>query len=207
MKNICPYYVNIQGLLMEKVEVTSALIRKINEGDAPSFQKLFDAYSDFLFSFARRFVEYQDAEDIVAEAFLKVWKNRKELKPLGNFKGYLTKTVQNACIDLLRTEKYRNSSQQNLAILTETEDRDFELAQLKAEVYAQIAEEVDKLPKQTKLILEMAFLKGLKNAEIAKELNLSEQTIRNTKTNGLAKLRVAFQKRPLFILFLILLEQ
>lgn len=192
---------------MEKVVITSEVIRKINEGDAASFKKLFDAYNDFLFAFARRFVEHQDAEDIVADAFLKVWKNKEVLRPLDNFKGYLTKTVQNACLDLLRTEKYHNSNQQALAILSETEDRDFELAQLKAEVYAQIANEVNKLPRQTKLVLEMAFLQGLKNAEIAQALGLSEQTVRNTKVNGLAKLRVAFQKRPLYILLLILLDQ
>lgn len=193
---------------MEKVEVTSELIQKINQGDVASFRKLYDIFYAPLFAFARGFVEYEDAKDVIADVFLKLWKNKEALKPMHNFKGYLTKAVQNSCISILRKEEYVNTRQDQFAMfLDEAQNRDFELGQLKADVYARIASEVSKLPRQTKLVLEMAFLQGLKNSEIAQLLGVSEQTVKNQKTNALAKLRVAFQKRPLYILFLLLIDQ
>jgi RNA polymerase sigma-70 factor, ECF subfamily len=192
---------------MDKFEVTNSLIISVNKGDTNSFRVLYELYHAPLFTFARKFVDFQDAEDIVADVFLKLWAKREDLYPMRDFKNYLIKWVQNSCLKKLEADSRLEEYNRTAAIIfDEMGAKEFELELLRVEVYERIREEVDKLPNQTKRVMELAFLKGLKNAEIAQRLGTSEQTVRNQKTNALAKLRIAFGKNSFFILILLSIE-
>jgi RNA polymerase sigma-70 factor (ECF subfamily) len=44
----------------------------------------------------------QDAEDVVQETFVKLWRDRQRLEAFENAEGYAMRMLRNACIDCLR---------------------------------------------------------------------------------------------------------
>jgi RNA polymerase sigma factor (sigma-70 family) len=103
---------------------------------------------------------------------------------------------------MLRT---KNGIEENLnlfAALQENDYKKYELNKLKADVYERVFEEVSKLPARMRTVIQAAYSKGLTNKEIAELLDVSEQTIKNQKTDALNRLRIAFEGKPLlFALF------
>ena len=49
----------------------------------------------------------EEAEDVVQETFLKLWKHRKQLSIMKNPEGFAMQTCKNTCIDYLRSKKIR----------------------------------------------------------------------------------------------------
>jgi len=83
------------------------LIAAYMEGDEHAFAQLVERHLKTVYSFAFRFVGSQsDAEDIVQESFLKVWKNLKRYSSRSaSFKTWLMHIVRNTAIDHLRKRK------------------------------------------------------------------------------------------------------
>jgi RNA polymerase sigma-70 factor (family 1) len=193
---------------MGKVNISSELVRKIADGDATSFRQLYDMHYSSLFIYARTFIDYEDAKDVMAEVFSKVWQSPQMLVNIDNVPSYLKTAVRNGCINFLRYEKYVRTNQKELHnLLTQDQNEEFELSQLIADAYEQIAREVENLPTQEKRIFQLSYLQGFKNAEIADMLGISEQTVRNAKTKALSKLRIAFERKPWLLLILCFLER
>jgi RNA polymerase sigma-70 factor (family 1) len=163
-----------------------------NTLNAEDFKSIFNLYYPGLCAFAGRFVEdAEDAKDIVSGIFLKLWVDRSILRKDLNVKGYLYATARNACIDFLRSDKRKKDAHQQLVALLSEEYFFSEL--LKMEVLREIYAEISLLPEQCRTIFQMLYIEGLSYGEVATQLNLSEQTIRNQKARAILLL-----KRKLF---------
>jgi RNA polymerase sigma-70 factor (family 1) len=182
------------------------LITSFNEGDAASFKHLFDLYYPQLFAFARNFVGYEDAQDIVANTFMKLWQQKENINSISNIKAFLHTTIKNSCLNYLRHEKLKVDKQKEIVYLSERDlEIDFSVSEIEANIYQRIFEEVENLPEKCKEVFKLAFFKRLKNAEIAEILKINEQTVKNQKVKALKSLRLAFNKnRPLIIFFTLL---
>ena len=184
------------------------LIENFNNSEPSSFRKIYDIYYPKIFGYARSFVDLEDAEDITATAFIKLWEKRLELQTHDHVQGFLLLTTKNACINFLEREKYLRSAHKHLAILQATDVKhSYYLEFLRADLRERISAELEKLTPREKDICRLAYLEGLRNPEIAKVLGIEEQTVRNLKTLALKRLRVIFQKEPLFLLLLMLLRK
>lgn len=163
-----------------------------NTPDAEDFKAIFNLYYPGLCAFATRFIlDAEDAKDVVSGIFFKLWVDKTILRKDLNVKGYLYATVRNACIDFLRSEKRKNNAYVQLAALLDDEQFFNEL--LKAEVLQEIYAEIASLPGQCREVFQKLYMEGLTYAEVAGQLNLSEQTVRNHKARAVLML-----KRKLF---------
>lgn len=80
--------------------------------DAESFKKEFLPYHHKLYCVAYRLLENAaDAEDLVQEAYLKLWDKREGLTVISNPEAFSVTLVKNMCLDLLRSGKYVMSRQ------------------------------------------------------------------------------------------------
>ena len=80
--------------------------------DAESFKNEFLPYHRKLYSVAYRLLENAaDAEDLVQEAYLKLWDKREGLMVISNPEAFSVTLVKNMCFDLLRSGKYVLSRQ------------------------------------------------------------------------------------------------
>jgi RNA polymerase sigma-70 factor, ECF subfamily len=85
-------------------EMEQALINQSAKGDTIAFRRLVEASQNFALSIAFKFLNnINDAEDIVQEAFIKVWKNIHRYDYDFRFKTWLGKIVTNLCLDVLKS--------------------------------------------------------------------------------------------------------
>jgi RNA polymerase sigma-70 factor (family 1) len=120
------------------------------------------------------------AEEITSEAFIKLWERRESLAMAGSIKSWLYSTVRNACIDHLRKVKRLRVNEQGLQT-TNTIEQSVLHTIVETETVQQIVHTIDRLPPQCGRIFKLFYLYGKSYKEIAKELNLSPQTVRNQK--------------------------
>jgi len=74
--------------------------------DAESFKKLYLPYHQKLYRIAYKLLENQcDAEDMVQEAYLKLWNKREELIDIRNPESFCVILLKNICFDYLRSTK------------------------------------------------------------------------------------------------------
>ena len=82
------------------------LVIQYIKGDEVSFDVLTNRHLKAVYNFVCRFTgRTDDAEDIVQEVFLKVWKNLNKYNPQRNFRTWLLSIAHNTAIDFLRKKK------------------------------------------------------------------------------------------------------
>ena len=80
------------------------LLQAIGNGDKAAFDHLFQKYYPTLCAYGSRFVELEDAEEIVEDIMLWIWENANMLGFIeSSFSNYLYKTVYNRAIMCMRT--------------------------------------------------------------------------------------------------------
>ena len=87
----------------------NALMEKVKNDDKSAYETLVTKYRTNAIYFAYSFIsDLYESEDIVQECFAKIYINRMEYKPSHSFKTYLFAVIRNACVDFLRSIKYKN---------------------------------------------------------------------------------------------------
>jgi RNA polymerase sigma-70 factor (family 1) len=179
------------------------LARQFSSGDHKAFKAIFNEHYRALWHFANLLIRDRwEADDIVVESFLKLWKLRANFDSTQNIRAFLYITVRNSCFNYLKRVKVRQYSHKELLYLN-GESTDVDLEQIadckiiESEVLREIILEIKSLPPQMKKIFELIFLKGLSTEEISKQLKLSHATIRVQKAKAVRKLKLALAKKLL----------
>jgi RNA polymerase sigma-70 factor (family 1) len=175
-------------------DALQALIQGREEGLGFFFQQ----YYTRLCYFATTLL-YDDclAQEITSDAFTKLWQSRQSLATEGSIKAWLYSTVRNAAIDHLRKVKRLRVSESGLQSATTIEQSVLHTI-IQTETIDHIVQTIGKLPPQCRRIFRLFYLHGKSYNEIAQELNLSPQTVRNQKLRATKLLRKMIL--PLFFL-------
>ena len=73
------------------------LIHQFNRGHQAAFTTIYDRYQPAIFYFVRKFIpDTAQAEDITAEAFIKLWQRRENFNNEKSIAGFLHTTARNA---------------------------------------------------------------------------------------------------------------
>src|SRR5947209_19320622 len=81
------------------IEIEKALIKLCINGDRKSQKTLYDLYFGKMFFIGLRYAkDQQDAEDIMQEAFVKVFKNLRNFRNEGSFEGWVKRIVVNTAL-------------------------------------------------------------------------------------------------------------
>ena len=163
-------------------------IAQIKSGDKKAFKGFFEALFQPLCAFGYRYLSDRSAiEDMVQEAFTTYWEQRLAFDELNAAKSFLYTTVRNKCLNHLKHLKVRSSNQE--ALIYELESDHFYSNQvISEEVFGQLYAEIKHLPESSQKVMLLA-LKGMKNKEIASELNISENTVKTQKKIAYSKLK------------------
>jgi RNA polymerase sigma-70 factor (family 1) len=186
------------------------IIAGFQQGSKDAFASVYNMHYSRLYGFIKKLVEdREEAQDITAETFVKLWKLHANFNTAENIKAFLYITARNACMDFLRYRQRQTTNKQELGYVLLQQEEDVPTTshdEIKTAVLKQIHSEIENLPTQCRRIFKMAWLEGRKNAEIAQQLALTEQTIRNQKARAVKILRVALANYNIELLvFLIFL--
>ena len=132
------------------------------------------------------------AEDIVAESFIKLFDKRAEFDAIDNIKAFLYVTVRNRSYTYRATQKRHEAVHTRLAAEQGEDDpgvQAFELEMIRAQLLADIYQEIENLPTQCRKIAKMIFWEGKGTGQIAEELNISAQTVRTQKARAIQLLK------------------
>ncbi|WP_353196423.1 RNA polymerase sigma-70 factor [Parapedobacter defluvii] len=168
------------------------LIQQLHRGNQAAFDALFRMFHPALCFFARRLASglpKGQAEEIVQDAFLKLWQRRTNFSDLSAIKAFLYIATRNACLNYIEKEQVRSRRhEQYLHSVDEVEDAVVEEI-IYAEVLREVSQAIDTLPEQCRRIIKMAYEEGLTPKEIAQVLNISISTVNNQKSRGVSLLK------------------
>jgi len=179
------------------------LFRLISEGDENAFRQLFHQYVPQLQPLARHITKTDAvAEDIIQETFLKLWISRDKLSAIENPRSWLLKIVFHQSFSYLRRQAVHDRAIDKLAEEQEPFTPETNLAY--STMVKLIGEAVTQLPPQAKRIYLLSREKGLKIPEIAEELSLSPNTVKNSLVRSLQAIRNYLQQAGHLLPFLLL---
>ena len=135
------------------------------------------------------------AEDIVQESYTALWEKLQEGAHVLNRKSYLYMMVRNRCLDHLRKKEIPTESLKPYDTYGIIDDDD---AQERSQTEARLWTAIDSLPDKCREVFIMSKRDGMKYEEIADELNLSVNTVRNQISKALKVLKEGARKLYMF---------
>ncbi len=131
------------------------------------------------------------SEDIVQDSYAALWEKLQEGVHVVNRKSYLYMMVRNRCLDHLRKKGIPTESLKPYDTYGIIDDDD---AQERSQTEAKLWTAIDSLPEKCREVFILSKRDGLKYEEIAEELNLSVNTVRNQISKALKVLKEGVHK-------------
>ncbi|WP_276483027.1 RNA polymerase sigma factor [Paraflavitalea pollutisoli] len=169
------------------------LFAQIADGDEAAFRQLFQAYLPSLYPMIAQVTKSGPvAEDIIQETFLRLWMHRDRLTTIEHPRAWILRIAYFQAFTWLRDQSIHQKAITRLRPGDQDADTEQQLAFRQTE--ALIRQAVAQLPGQQKKAYSLSRDSGLKNAEIARKMGLSEQSVKNTLVRALKFIREYLEK-------------
>jgi RNA polymerase sigma-70 factor (ECF subfamily) len=171
------------------------LILLIKKGDELAFAAFCDMYRSYLFLKANKRLQHEAAaKDVVQDIFIWIWEHRREIDVLKGVQAYLNGAVHNKTSELIRRkiarrrreQQYAEEQQQIVQITPILERKELSL-QLKAAI-------LDISPASRRAFV-MSYLEDKSLKEIAGEMGINVQSVKNHIHRALKQLRKKLPKK------------
>jgi len=144
-----------------------ALMRRLVDRDEAALAALYDRYGGLVYSVAARVLnDAPAAEEILQDIFLHLWGAASRFDPArGSLAGWLVVTARNRSIDRLRRrtpESTADTLPQDVALPFNLED-----SVLRGHLLNKVCGAMERLPKEQRGLVDLAFFEGLTHSEIA----------------------------------------
>lgn len=166
------------------------LIAGLLQQDQQVFSYLYDNYAPALNAVIYRMVEEKGlSEDILQEAFVKIWNNIKSYdKTKGRLFTWMVNLTRNLTIDTLRSKNYKKqtkiSGDEN--IVGNIKDGNSGIEKFDS---MGLAKQLSNLKPDQKMIIDLAYFNGLTQDEISKQLNIPLGTVKTKMRTAILELR------------------
>jgi RNA polymerase sigma-70 factor (ECF subfamily) len=151
-----------------------SLMERVRKHDHQAFSVLVQRRADMFYAAAYRMVmNREEAEDIVQEAFVKLWHKPKIWKAgkQAKFTTWFYRIVMNLCIDHMRKNNRKNHTVLNDDISREEPLQDQEF--IKSEEQKFLHEALQQLPENQLMALNLCFYEGFSNKEAAEIMDVN----------------------------------
>ncbi len=180
------------------------IIAAFKQRDAKAFAYIFKIHRKALVYFAEKILGIrEEAEDIVAESFMKLWAKHADFNSLPEIKSFLYVVTRNSCLNFLKYSKRVSASQKEYSHWANDREEEILHIMFRAELLLELNSEIEILPEKMREVFELSFFQEFSSSDIADKLGLSVQTVRNQKAKAVRLIRTAFLKRNLAIVFLV----
>lgn len=172
--------------------------------DQLTFQQDYNRYADEMYLYAMKILNKKEVcEDIVQDVFIDLW-SKKDNKEIEYLKAYLLKCVKYKIFKYFRDVKLPKSDLTRLNIIDMSMDIDRKLEF--DELNSHIRQCVSKLPARRKQIFMLSRYQNRSNSEIAKELNISIQAVKNQISMAISFIRNNLRTEEMIFFFSFLLS-
>ncbi len=186
-------------------KVNDKIIKHIHRGERKAFRQIFDHFFNALAAFGYKYVNnIEIAEDLVQESLISFWEKRLDFENIPTVKSFLYTTVRNKALNYIKHEQVKKKHEPSLQYAMESEQY-FSAHVIEEEVFNSLHTQINELPKAAKEIMLLA-LNGLKNSEIAEELNISINTVKTQKKIGYSKIKDKLSPMMRMLIFVVLIS-
>ena len=194
---------------MSDEKILTALSADKREG----VRLLFERYYRPLVLFAGELLEDQvEAEDIVQDVMLGVWRRREILDENYDPRIYIFRSIYNRSLNYLKREQlasdFRSWNERRIAMYEhETLDPDRNPVVrrlLDGDLKDSLLKAIDALPPKRQEIIRMHFVEEIPNKEIAKRLGISLSTVENHINAALKKMRATLSEEEFMLLMFLM---
>ncbi len=175
-----------------------ALMEQVAEGDSRAFEAIYDRYHRQAYSLARRITGGDGgAEEVTQDAFLSLWRGASKFHPeRASLSTWLFSLVRHRSIDWLRRGAARPGLQglvESAAERIEAPERTEEQV-MAIQDYDQARRLVNELPPEQREVIDLVYLAGYTQTEIAARVGVPLGTVKGRARLGLRKLRDSAQR-------------
>jgi len=162
----------------------------LQEGNEHAFTEIYNRYWSKLFAIAvNKIKDLDEAEEIVQDIFVSLWKRRNELGTIDTLSPYLAVSVKYRVIKVLdkrnHQQKYSDYRQHAVNLSDDSTQQWLEFEELKSRLAVFVAD----LPEKCRLVYQLSRESGYPQKKIATELGISEKTVEAHLGKALKTLR------------------
>jgi RNA polymerase sigma factor (sigma-70 family) len=166
------------------------LVSSLQKRDETAFSYLYDNYAAALNGVVYGMVnDFAQAEDILQEAFLKIWNNIDSYDATkGKLYTWMRRITNNLTLDILKSKQHRQQGlvvENELAVTNVQGDNNI-TERLNA---LDLQSRLNTLDKKQRIIIDMSYFQGYTQEEIAKELDMPVGTVKTRIRSAIIELR------------------
>lgn len=178
-------------------------VDELRLGSESAFNFLYSKYALKIYSTARKMsLNHEDAEGVVQETFIKIWKNRERLDSSLSFNAYLLSILKSIVVRLtqrnarqkLQTNEWASNS---VLAINQTEDDLFFAEMMEASL-----QELNKLPPRQREVFILKRVESFSLDEIASKLHISKKTVKNQLVEANKFLKTRIKDREIIALLI-----
>lgn len=165
-------------------------MQRFRSGEEDAFDSLFRQHFAPLCLFAVGYgVEKMAAEDIVEEALIKAWEQKENFTQLPALRSFLYTVTRNASLNFIRDRERHRRADNEVIRMQSPAEPDFSESIIRAELYRELHEALQRLPPLYRQVLELCYLEELDYQQIADRLGRPVNTIRMQRLRAISLLR------------------
>lgn len=171
---------------------------------------LFRKYYPGLLFYATRFLPEDEAEDIVQDTFLELWKRKDTIEIGDQIQAFLYRITYTKCLNALKHKQVENEYSTAAAELYQKKIEFYDPGQNETmlrmenkELQAEVYKAINELPDKCKEVFKLSYLHDMKNKEIAEVLDISMRTVEAHMYKALKYLRIRLKYLLLLLLLLL----
>jgi RNA polymerase sigma-70 factor, ECF subfamily len=163
-------------------QVDQDIIRKAMAGDTEAFRDIVHHYQSFAYAVSFRLLgQAEEAEDVVQEAFIRLWKNLYKYRVEVKLSTWLYRIITNLCLDFLKStyakQRKNQKDVQNEYMLKSQSESDDNLNA--SELNSQIQQAAEELTPKQKAVFVLRDLQGLTVEEVCTILSMAPGNVKS----------------------------
>lgn len=167
---------------------------KMKVGDKTALSEIFTSYYADLYRYGIKIFNHPDlVRDSIQDVFVRIWERRDTLGDVQNAKAYLITSLRRKLFE--NKAQYESKIYEGKSVEDEKETFSFsatefiEVEEISAQLRTSMTEAINSLPERQRELIYLRFYFNLPYAEIARIMEVKEQTIKNLMQRAMANLR------------------
>lgn len=197
---------NCAKLINQVIKTHQEEIISLNESSKKDlFDVLHKLHYPLLLQIVNQYVpKNEDAEEVLQDAFMKIWDNIDQIDVNNNVTGYLFRITRNTCLDFLRSKRHTlalqtNSLQQKNLLNFHALTNNTASAIIENELIDLINASIEELPEKCRLVFIKSRFEGKMHKQISSDLDISTKTVENHITKAIRHLRKSLKDYLTFL--------
>lgn len=176
----------------KNIDVNSQSFKRLlSSGNEAAFKQFFETFDHKVFNYIDKIVKSKEvSEELTIDVFMKIWNTKEMLSEVQNLDAFIYRIAVNKALDFLRIAAKEKQNRTRLAtqidnVTAESADQPY----LNREFEKELQLSIGQLPPQQKLIFSLSRENGLSHQQIAEQLRISKNTVKNHMVSAIRHLK------------------